>query len=197
MLVFRDIAELWDTPFEGGRVLCTGDPSHPDRPRQFSVMLIDCENLDWDVHDIVAGLDRGDYDYGELLHKFCLLPDEQIKPSLSESWNSLEKYDPQETALLHYTDMLTQPYVSRKNPHGHLWIETFREAVQSGFISRQEVQLAVDRKFVRPTLLSDLNRWELWRYAQDLFHKPHRKYFKHLKEQNQAPAASHGAPVAG
>jgi len=49
---------------------------------------------------------------------------------------------------------------------------------------------------VRPPLLSDLNRWGVWRYAQDRFHKPHRKYFKHLKEQNQAPAASPGAPVA-
>src|SRR5262245_38981338 len=54
MLVFRDIAELWDTPFDGATVLIeTGSRGQHDRGKHAAVMLLDCARLDWDVAAIV------------------------------------------------------------------------------------------------------------------------------------------------
>ena len=195
MLVFHDIAELWDTEFEGASLLCAGDPSDPRRKRQFSVMLLDCARLGWDVDDIVTGLDEEQYDYAKLMYDFCIVKEDQIRASLPERWNSLEKYVAGETALLHYTDMPKQPYVSRKNRNGALWIEAFREAVREGFLTEREIQAAVRKEFVRPTLLSDLHPWQVWRHVQDLFHEPHRRYLKRMgRARNKALAARAATP---
>jgi hypothetical protein len=60
MLVFRDIRTLWETPFDGAKVVVQeplteeqarrGKDDAARRTRQCAVMLLDCERLDWDVH---------------------------------------------------------------------------------------------------------------------------------------------------
>ena len=125
MQVFDDIAEMWDIPFEDKRVLCTvqGEPPpqwkdfkefHPGR--QMSVMMLDCERLDWDIDDIVARMDRGEFTYQDLLFDLCIAPEEHIGDTLPPRWNHLEHYEPGETGLLHYTVVPTQPWKNDENP---------------------------------------------------------------------------------
>lgn len=155
MQVFRDIQELWTLPFEGADLLAAREAGESGRRPQFSVMLLDCSELDWDLTGIVAALDRGELTYETLMYDMAVA--RKIRAAIDPSWNSLERYVPGETGLLHYTDMPTQPWVSAENPHGALWVRDLSDAVAQGFISRSYVEDHVERGFVRPSLLHQLD----------------------------------------
>src|SRR4029450_4845875 len=80
---------------------------------------------------------------------------------IGPAWNSLERYEEGTTALLHYTDMPTQPWVCAGHPLGHLWVRDLLEAVEEGFIAREEVEEHVKRGWARPTLLAQVDRGEV------------------------------------
>jgi Glycosyl transferase family 8 len=155
MQVFRDIMELWTLPFDGADLLAARELGESGRRPQFSVMLLNCAELRWDLSDIVAALDRGELTYETLMYEMAVA--RKIRAAIDPSWNSLERYVPEETGLLHYTDMPTQPWVSTDNPHGFLWMRDLRRAVEQGFISRAYVEEHVRQGYVRPSLLYQLD----------------------------------------
>jgi hypothetical protein len=162
MQVFTDISQLWTCDFGDAHVLYTEQQKDGGRIPQFSVMLLDCGALNWDVRRIVAGLDAGSYDYGALMQQMCILPPERRQAKLPPEWNSLENYEAGRTKLIHYTDMPTQPWVSHRNANGHLWYSCCREALDAGFISRAFLDEEIERGHVSPELpgwlgLSDLS----------------------------------------
>ena len=155
MLTFSDLRELWEMPFGDANVMYAL-PEDPSRPKQTSVMLLNCERLKWDIEKIVADLDEGRYDYEGLMRDMRLEPEFAVQPNIPPMWNSLEIYVPGKTRLLHYTDMKYQPWVDRRNPHADLWVDTLREALDTGFVTQTELEEAVQDGYVRPSLL-----WEL------------------------------------
>lgn len=157
MLVFKDIAELWGFPFDGAKVVCQEEPpvrGQKRRRKQCSVMLLDCEALDWDVNKIVSGLD-GLYDYHELMSELCILDETEVSYALPSVWNSLEHFD-EETRLIHYTDMLNQPWVCASNKNGHLWVQELRDALADGVVTMDELKGEIALGFARPSLINDL-----------------------------------------
>jgi glycosyl transferase family 8 len=156
MQVFRDIMELWTLPFEGADLLAAREPGESGRKPQFSVMLLNCEELRWNLADIVAALDRGELTYETLMYDMVVA--RKIRAAIDPSWNSLERYEEGKTGLLHYTDMPTQPWVSTDNPNGALWMRDLRRAVQNGFVSRAFVEEHVRLGFVRPSLVYQLDQ---------------------------------------
>jgi len=150
MQVFRDIKDLWSLPFNGANILTVREPGKTGRRPQFSVMLLDCESLDWDIQDVVRKLNEGQLSYETLMDEMKIA--ENIKTSIDPSWNSLELYKERSTALLHYTDMNTQPWVSKDNPLAHLWFHALFEAIDAGFISEDYIQNHVRLGYVRPSL---------------------------------------------
>ena len=155
MQVFRDIMEFWTLPFDGADLLAAREPGESGRRPQFSVMLLNCAELRWNLSDIVAALDRGELTYETLMYEMAVA--RKIRAAIDPSWNSLERYVPGETGLLHYTDMPTQPWVSTDNPNGSLWMQDLRRAVKQGFISRAYVEEHVGQGYVRPSLLYQLD----------------------------------------
>ena len=168
MLVFQDIAELWNIDFDGAKVVIQeeipekhqntqnklGAPAK--RKKQCAVMLLDCERLDWKIENIIDDLDRGEYDYDTLMHELCILDEkEDIKCGVPFKWNSLEHYD-ENTCLIHYTDMATQPWVSCKNRFGYLWLNELRLMLKNNSISMSEIQKEIDLGFFRPSLIKEL-----------------------------------------
>lgn len=150
MQVFRDIRGLWDRDFQGASLL-TVPGAKGDRRPQFSVMLLDCSALTgWKIEKIVKALDDGELDYGALVHEMRLSP--QTSARLDSSWNCLERFDGQ-TALLHYTDMNVQPWVSTENRLGKLWCRELLELVSEGRVSLAEIERHVAKGWVRPSLL--------------------------------------------
>jgi glycosyl transferase family 8 len=160
MQVFRDIKELWDLPFDGADLLAAREPGESHRRPQFSVMLLNCDELKWNLPDIVAALDRGDLTYETLMYDMAVA--RSVRAAIDSSWNSLERYVPGETGLLHYTDMPTQPWVSLDNSNGSIWVRDLIAAVDSGFISRSYVEEHVRLGFVRPSLLYQLDHRVEW-----------------------------------
>lgn len=152
MLVFKDIDDLWKTSLTGCDIQATSN-RNDNRREQFSVMLLDCSSLEWDVKNIVKMLDSGEISYTQLMYEMRL--GKQIKHDISSVWNSLEHYD-DETALLHYTDMNTQPWVSTENQLEKHWFQCLMRSIKSDFISVDNVRDQVTKGHVRPSLLAQL-----------------------------------------
>ena len=151
MQVFKDIRELWNLPFDGADILAVeGDPKLGRVP-QFSVMLLDCASLDWNIQEIVRRLNAGELSYDDLMYRMAV--GGKVRADVPGIWNSLENYREGETALIHYTDMETQPWVSARNPLGYLWVRELMESVERGYILLDEIQENVRNKFIRPSLL--------------------------------------------
>lgn len=154
MLVFKDIVGLWRRPFGLANVLTSYVDSASGRKPQFSVMLMDCNQLDWSIQDIVDRLDAGELSYEQLMYECALASASDV---IEPDWNSLEAYKEGRTALLHYTDMNTQPWVSHLNPLGYLWVSALRQALREGVISRCFVEEEIRKGYVRPSLLHQLD----------------------------------------
>lgn len=188
MLVLRNFLDLWDTPFNGATVLyCKNHDA--SRVKQFSVLLMDCSRLDWDLNTIVAGLDAGKYDYEGLMKEFCIEAAENVRADLPAEWNSLERYEPGMTGLIHYTDMQTQPWVNRKNKNGSLWVQYLREALDSGYVSWKEVEEAKAAGFIRPSLVSEARSggglaFRMTAPFADAGFKPHKKLHDRLAKKS-------------
>ncbi len=177
MLVFRDIGELWDLPFNGRKMLIQEAVAEPAdasadvnsvrlRKKQCAVALLDCGALDWHPEKIIAGLD-GEYNYEQLMSELCILNDEELGYSIPAQWNSLEVYN-SDTCNLHFTDMPTQPWVSTNNPLGFLWLATLRDMLDEGVIDEQSLLEEVRLGYARPSLLTeldDLQRYPVRRYG--------------------------------
>lgn len=155
MQVFKDIRALWTIPFDGADLLAAREAGEHGRRPQFSVMLLDCAALRWNIEEIVAKLDRGELNYQTLMYEMRVAS--RVEAAIDPRWNSLERYEEGETALLHYTDMDTQPWISRANKLGYLWMRDLSAAVKDGFISREYVEDHVRRGWVRPSVLFQLD----------------------------------------
>jgi len=151
MQLFSDIRLLWTLSLEGADLLAASNRGDSERKPQFSVMLLDCGSLGWDIRDIVARLDSGELNYALLMFEMAVA--KNIRADISPDWNSLEYYEEGKTSLLHYTDMTIQPWVSRENPLGHMWVRDLIEAADSGFIPQDYVRDHITRGWVRPSLL--------------------------------------------
>jgi hypothetical protein len=170
MLVFDDIAKLWNTPFNGKLVLCSsqnevptgweggnnndhGEGRYWTPGRQMSVMLMDCSKLNWDIERIVEGLDRNEYTYKQLMAEFCILPEDAIADTIPNEWNCLEWYEEGRSQLVHFTVVPTQPWKNDKSPIRELWEDAYREALAAGAVPMSLVEESVERKLVKASLL--------------------------------------------
>ncbi|MGH8614703.1 MAG: glycosyltransferase [Gammaproteobacteria bacterium] len=160
MQVFKDMRALWTLPFNGAQLLAAREPSETGRRPQFSVMLLDCSALDWRIEDIVSRLDDGSLSYEDLMYHMKVA--NGIQADIDPAWNSLERYKPGSTALVHYTDMNAQPWVSCRNKLGYLWVRDLFEAVDGGFISKSLIEDHVRCGWLRPSLL-----WQLKHRVED------------------------------
>ena len=150
MQLFSDILGLWNHPMDGRALLSAAADPAWNRPAQHSVMLLDCAQLDWDAARIIDGLDEDRYSYADLMQRMCIVQDAKQAAGLAPEWNSMEHFEPGKTQLLHYTDMPTQPWVSKANPNGALFYRAFAEALKDGGISADLVYQEVERGHVSP-----------------------------------------------
>jgi len=155
MQVFRNINELWSMPMAEHDLLTVAENSN-GRRGQFSVMLLDCGALRWNIDEIVSLLDSGELNYEQLMYEMRMA--RQIGHNIPPEWNSLEHYDVERTALLHFTDMNIQPWVSGDNPLESIWMNCLMRAIKDGFISMEELIREVRLSHVRPSLILQLER---------------------------------------
>ncbi len=154
MLVFRDIQALWNHDFSNCS-LQSVKSSGQNRPPQFGVMLLNCSNLNWQINQIINQLDMGALHYSDLMFEMKIV--DKVGRDIDANWNSLESYSAEETALLHYTDMETQPWTYYgKNPLAHIWLNYLKNALNEGFITERELRREIKKGHVRPSLLPQI-----------------------------------------
>jgi hypothetical protein len=165
MLVFADLAELWKIPFGNSKVLCTYQSEAPSHWADgsawlpgwhFSVMLLDCARLDWDVEAIVRDLDEGRYTYSDLMSNLCVVPRAEIADRVPPDWNRLETFEDGKTKLLHYTVVSTQPWKSTENPLRSLWMVAYRDALRARAVDPAAVLRGIENGFLHRSLADDL-----------------------------------------
>jgi len=166
MLVFRDIRDLWNIPFDGSKVVIQQEVKFQEettnkegapkkRIKQCSVMLLDCSRLDWDIENIVSDMDEEKYDYEDLMYHLCILNEEDIRYAIPFEWNSLEHWDPN-TCLIHYTDVYTQPWTETGNKNGFLWFNEVREMLKDGSLNYSDIRKEIELGYLRPSLIKDI-----------------------------------------
>lgn len=147
MQVFRDIRRLWEWPLEDGQISTTYQTLE-NRPR-FGVAVMDCPSLAA-IEQIADQLKQGPLDQ-ESLRETPL--GKRMRFDLGTAWNSCERFSRDQTALLHFTDIRTRPWVSIANPLGHLWVGDLIEAVDHAFLTLDDIEQHVAKGHVRPSLI--------------------------------------------
>ena len=155
MIVLRDIAEIWEMPFDGAKILVEKVTDNTrGAGRLTAVMVLDCAALRWEPEAIMAKLGE-QYDYSELMSVLPLLEEGDLQDRLPLGWNSLDELTA-ETRLLHYTKIKTQPWVYPAHPLGYLWIEELQRMLASGALAETVLREEVAGGHVRPSLLLEL-----------------------------------------
>lgn len=166
MLVFKDLLELWNLPFNGARVLVqlevkrlavslSKENAPSKRIKQCAVMLLDCSRLDWNIESIVDDMDHERYNYEQLMYELCILKEEDVGYTIPFEWSSLE-YFGSNTLLIHYTDMGIQPWVSKKNSNAHFWFSEIRRMISDGSLELGALQAEIRQCYIRPSLIRDI-----------------------------------------
>jgi hypothetical protein len=155
MQVFDDIKKLWTLPFQGAPLLAVQEPPGSGRRPQFSVMLLDCEALDWKVDEIIQQLDAGQWTYEELIYHMAAAPG--WRAGIPSFWNDLERHEPGSSALTHYTDMDQQPWLETVNPIARVWCQGLLDAIADGAITRDLVVEEIAKGHVRPSLRAQID----------------------------------------
>ncbi len=187
MQVFSDIRELWKCEMHNNQLLSVASDQQSGRNPQYSVMLMDCAKLDWEIADIVNSLNASEFTYEGLMNNMVIAPTQQA--DIPFEWNSLEQYIPGKTKLVHYTDMNTQPWIYAGHPLGYVWVRDLLAAIQDGFIESEYVFEHIQRGWIRPSLAYQLeNKLEdaflLPRHILDLdkgFSPPYHKIKRHSR----------------
>ena len=146
-----DPAELFDTPMGKAGFLSIND-------RDTSVMLIDCKRMAevWNAHD-VRRLNRKKLE--------ARARQAQLWGDLDDGWNARDsEYSPQESKLVHFTTLHTQPwqpfpdqFVYYPNPTGDLWPNLESESIKAGFMPVSATRPSRDWGSIHLKLSSHLN----------------------------------------
>ena len=153
-ICLSDIGQLFDTPLDGADFLAKPDAYEGEQLWGLSVMLIDCERCRFDLEQIIDEIDSGLYsmtDFSVMAPKFLTHHPYKIG-RLDPHWNVFDQRDDQ-TKLIHYTNLLTQPWKYPNHPYGELWFDYFDQARAAGYITDRDLELSMIRSYVRRDLL--------------------------------------------
>lgn len=138
MLVFKDMAELLSYDFNGYDALSCKDMNIYGhwKGSEYAVLMLDCDNIKWDINSIIDDLDTGKLTYEKLMFDFAMA---RVNPVFDPIWNSLDTYEQGKTGNLHYTNMNTQPWRHNGSPFLNLWVSNLKDAVTSGILTKELV----------------------------------------------------------
>ena len=159
MLVFKDIYDLWSMPMGDAKLLLQAEPSVDElklqsKPTvQNAVLLMDCGRLEWNPERIIADLGIK-YDRSQLM-SFGFMNEKDLLSAVPTKWNALDWYD-ENTCLLHYTRVETQPWVYPKHQYGAPWMAELQLMLANGSITSEFIRDQIRLGYVRPSLLVEL-----------------------------------------
>lgn len=158
-----DVAELADSPMAGNAILALPDAYRHSGEQRWglSVALFDCARCRFDLQGMFDEIGAGLYTYTDLHQltpRFRASHPVEVGP-LDPNWNVFDRHDGS-TKLIHYTNLLTQPWKYRGHPYGRLWFRYFAEARREGFLTDADIETTLVRSYARQDLLQG-NDWTL------------------------------------
>lgn len=163
MVCLGDIADLFRLPWQDKDFLAKPGAYSDDLGEGWgpSAMLINCNRCRFDLNAIVADIESGRFelkDFMQFTAKFLSAYPFEIG-QLPRRWNDFDYMD-DDTRIIHYTNLSTQPWKRAGHPFGDIWHQYFHESIQSGHISPEEVDITVLRGFCRFDVLQGNSRWK-------------------------------------
>jgi lipopolysaccharide biosynthesis glycosyltransferase len=155
MVCLSDIGELFDSDMQGCDMLAKAEAYKGDDCWGMSNILFDCAKCHFDLEKIFHDIDQGLFtstDFHQMSPRFLAHYPFQLGP-LNPQWNSFDHRDEQ-TRLIHYTNLRTQPWKFPGHPHEGLWFQYFQEARKSGLISNSDVDKTLSRAYARQDILA-------------------------------------------
>lgn len=150
MICLSDISELFDNDLDD----CDFMAKKEEGGWSTSVSLLNCERCRFDLDKFFVRLSQKNYsyqDFTKMKPKFLSHYSYRIK-ELPPAWNVFDKCDNQ-TKLIHYTDLNTQPWRFPYHPFGELWFTYFNEAISAGYISQIDIDESIRNAYVRSDLM--------------------------------------------
>ena len=178
MLVMRPVEQLITKFIATGACIATVDAlAQWCRRKQSSVLIMNREGAKclWESY---LKFEAGLIDYDDLIY----LRKISHVGTIDYSWNCLEYLD-ESTALLHFTDVETQPWLRFGNPNLGIW-NAFLWRFSQDINNRALVYDEVKRGHVRPSLLEVLSNGPSlttrsnYGYLRDLFFVPPHRFKK-------------------
>lgn len=157
MLCLHDIGDLFDLPMNDYDFLAKRE-AYSNIGREcwgLSVMLIDCSRARFDFEGYLDDIQAGKYTYSDvhqMTPKFLSFHPFSIG-EIDPNWNVFDYYD-ENTKIIHYTNLFTQPWKFPNHPYGELWFEYFSEARKEGWITDRDIELSKMRNYVRQDILN-------------------------------------------
>ena len=152
-----DIGILFDTDMDNNDLLAvSGSYDNSDSGQTFatSVLLMDCSRCNFDIDLYVREINEGKYDYYDLARMTKAFLD--MHPfnvgAMDPGWNVFDRCD-DTTSLIHYTNLLQQPWKFTGHKFGHIWFEYFTQAITSGYISEGDIRKAIYRGHARKNIM--------------------------------------------
>jgi lipopolysaccharide biosynthesis glycosyltransferase len=147
---FHDIGDLWDLP--------VGDHTHLQVSKFSSVMLFDCEKANWDFGDICSKIMAN---YKKYYRKFMFsnkhLSTGERRGPLDPEWNHLDVFR-ENTKMIHYTRVRTQPWSYLKHPHGQPYYDLMNECLDLGILTEGDISKSISAKGCHRDILERLGR---------------------------------------
>lgn len=158
MIALHDIGELFDTPMNECDLLANKvtypDISSSREPRCPAVVVFNCEKVKFNLESLFDEVDKNLYSDRDFMHfttNFRAVHPYKIG-EFEQNWNVRDYWD-KNTKLIHYTNLITQPWKYPNHPYGELWFQYFYEAIAAGYITQRDIDLSMVRSYVRLDLL--------------------------------------------
>lgn len=157
MICLSDIGELFDSPMGDCDILAKKTSYSylsPDQDARCpAVMLLNCATCKFDLEALFAEVDQQLYAEKDMMHlttKFRERHPYKIG-EFDPNWNIRDRYDA-DTKLIHYTNLMTQPWKYHNHPYGELWFNYLREAMDAGYVTERDIDVSIVRSYVRPDI---------------------------------------------
>ena len=155
MVCLKDIGELYDADMGGHSMLAKSEAYKGDKSWGMSNILFDCSKCHFDLEQIFRNVDQGLFtntEFQQMAPKF-LAQHPYSLAAMDSNWNSFDHYD-ENTNLIHYTNLRTQPWKFVGHKHESLWFKYFSEARKAGVIANSDVERTLSRAYARQDILS-------------------------------------------
>lgn len=153
IICLGDLNDLANTNMDNYDLLAKGD-AYKTEQWGSSVLLFNCYKYKINLTDCFKNIDIKKYNEHDLLmftDKFLDNHDLKIK-SYENIWNSFDFYN-ENTRLLHYTNLHSQPWKFHNHQYGKIWFKYFLECVRQNIITKEDIQKSIDRSYVRSDIM--------------------------------------------